>query len=206
MVRINEFEKDKGKRSLLANLRASPAMGLKPEDKSMLEFIDFKTCSKDGILTRKDGSYMRFLQVHTTDMYSLDYETQDKYVDTFANFNRVYVLDYKIIALSTRVDTSEQQKYWRHIRQKLERSNNKVDQIQKRAVNGYLSTVIEQEREDDEYQELKFYIVIFGENLKTIKINTRSALLAEQGMLGLTTLNKKQTEDVIYHLNNLNSR
>lgn len=37
MVRINEFEKDKGKRSLLANLRASPAMGLKPEDKSMLE-------------------------------------------------------------------------------------------------------------------------------------------------------------------------
>lgn len=190
------------------NNRASPSgfAKMNKRDRSIIDLIGFRACSPDGILYATDGTVARYLKVKSTDLFDLDDQTRLKYMDAFTNFNRTYTLDYKIVTLSSRIDTTEQQLYWRHLRERMHSGTTKQDAIRRRLINEYLAKVISLERNADAYSEVQFYILIFAKNTKNLKLNTRSARIAEQGMLGLEPLNYDETCDVLFRLNNLNSK
>ncbi|CAM3194999.1 hypothetical protein SAMN04487792_1627 [Lactobacillus bombicola] len=179
------------------------------KDKSIVEFLGYKNCSPDGILDAKDGTKARFLSVHSTDLYSLDSDTRAKYLDAFTTFNRVYAPDYKIVVLSTRTDTTDQQLYWQHKKNQLRKPKNKYDQMRLKLINENLFQAVALSRDTENYADVKFYFQIFGENRKDILTNTRNAYFADaqgQGLLGLKPLNYDSTVKVLFRENNLNSK
>lgn len=188
--------------------RASPNGLSDKQARSMIELLGYRNLDKHGILYKKDGSVARLLRVRTTDLFSLDWEGKQKYVDDFTDFNRTYTSDYKIIVLSARIDTSPQQKYWRHLR-KLLRQNVKSQQDLQRIdlINRiYLSRMIGLERDEGSFNDVKYYIEIFAPTVKNLELNTKSAQYADPGLLGLEPVDYKETIDVLFRQNNLNSK
>lgn len=186
--------------------RASPS-GLSQKDiKSMLDFLGYRACTQNGRLYLKDGSVSRYLKVEPTDLFSLDDDTRLKYLTAFTMFNRVFTPDYKIVILSTRIDTSQQQVYWRKLRMKSMSDNTAQSDTRKQLQRYYLSKVINLEREADSYSDINFYIQVFADNKKELKSVVKSAKFADQGYLHLREINKKETGEVLYRLNNLNSK
>lgn len=186
--------------------RASPTGLNKKDIKSMLSFLEYRACSKNGVLYLKDGSVSRYLKVEPTDLFSLDDDTRYKYLTAFTMFNRVFTPDYKIVILSTRIDTSQQQLYWRGLRMNNISEKSGQAQIRSELQRYYLSKVINLEREADSYSDINFYIQVFADNKKELKSVVKSAKFADQGYLHLREIDKKETGDVLYRLNNLNSK
>lgn len=186
--------------------RASPS-GLSRKDiKSMLDFLGYRACTKNGLLYLKDGSVSRYLKVEPTDLFSLDDETRVKYLMAFTMFNRVFTPDYKIVILSTRIDTSQQQIYWRKLRTINMINKPSKSDIAARLQRYYLNKIINLEREADSYSDINFYIQVFADNKKDLKSVVKSAKFADQGYLHLREIKKKETGEVLYRLNNLNSK
>ncbi|MCZ3948093.1 hypothetical protein ACX3UK_03685 [Lactobacillus gasseri] len=186
--------------------RASPS-GLSRKDiKSMLDFLGYRACTKNGLLYLKDGSVSRYLKVEPTDLFSLDDDTRVKYLMAFTMFNRVFTQDYKIVILSTRIDTSQQQIYWRKLRTINMINKPSKSDIAARLQRYYLNKIINLEREADSYSDINFYIQVFADNKKDLKSVVKSAKFADQGYLHLREIKKKETGEVLYRLNNLNSK
>ncbi|WP_103661068.1 hypothetical protein [Lactobacillus sp. HT06-2] len=175
-------------------------------DQSIIEYLGYSSCSQDGILDLKDGTKARFLRVHSTDLYSLDGETRSKYLDSFTAFNRVYSNDYKIVVMSTRIDTSEQQQYFRHLKNGIRLPKTRYEKMRLRLVNEMLLQAVMLSRNTEDYSDVRFYIMIFGEDNHDIKVNTRTAQFADQGLMGLQPLNYDETVKVLFRENNLNSK
>ncbi len=178
--------------------RASPSGLTKKDIKSMLEYLGYRACSKHGVLYLKDGSVSRYLKVEATDLFSLDDDTRLKYLTGFTMYN--------IIILSTRIDTSKQQIYWRGLRMKSMSEKTKQAEIRAQLQRYYLQKVIDLEREADSFSDIKFYIQVFGNTKKQLKSVVKSAKFADQGYLHLTEVDKDETAEVLYRLNNLNSK
>lgn len=186
--------------------RSSPS-GLSRKDiKSMLDFLGYRACTKNGLLYLKDGSVSRYLKVEPTDLFSLDDDTRVKYLMAFTMFNRVFTQDYKIVILSTRIDTSQQQIYWRKLRTINMINKPSKSDIAARLQRYYLNKIINLEREADSYSDINFYIQVFADNKKDLKSVVKSAKFADQGYLHLREIKKKETGEVLYRLNNLNSK
>ncbi|MDT9590674.1 hypothetical protein RON43_05855 [Lactobacillus gasseri] len=186
--------------------RASPS-GLSRKDiKSMLDFLGYRACTKNGLLYLKDGFVSRYLKVEPTDLFSLDDDTRVKYLMAFTMFNRVFTPDYKIVILSTRIDTSQQQIYWRKLRTINMINKPSKSDIAARLQRYYLNKIINLEREADSYSDINFYIQVFADNKKDLKSVVKSAKFADQGYLHLREIKKKETGEVLYRLNNLNSK
>lgn len=175
-------------------------------DQSIVEYLGYSNCSKDGILDLVDGTKARYLRVHSTDLYSLDDETRSKYLDSFTAFNRVYSNDYKIVVMSTRIDTSEQQQYFRHLKNGIRSPKTRYEKMRLRLVNEMLLQSVMLSRNTEDYSDVQFYIMIFGEDLHDIRVNTRTAQFADQGLMGLRPLNYDETVKVLFRENNLNSK
>lgn len=186
--------------------RASPSGLTKKDIKSMLEYLGYRACSKHGVLYLKDGSVSRYLKVEATDLFSLDDDTRLKYLTGFTMFNRVFTPDYKIVILSTRIDTSKQQIYWRGLRMKSMSEKTKQAEIRGQLQRYYLQKVIDLEREADSFSDIKFYIQVFGNTKKQLKSVVKSAKFTDQGYLHLKEVDKDETAEVLYRLNNLNSK
>lgn len=175
-------------------------------DQSIVEYLGYSNCSKDGILDLVDGTQARYLRVHSTDLYSLDDETRSKYLDSFTTFNRIYSNDYKIVVMSTRIDTSEQQQYFRHLKNGIRSPKTRYEKMRLRLVNEMLLQSVMLSRNTEDYSDVQFYIMIFGEDLHDIRINTRTAQFADQGLMGLRPLDYEETVKVLFRENNLNSK
>ena len=121
-------------------------------------------------------------------------------------FNRVFTQDYKIVILSTRIDTSQQQIYWRKLRTINMINKPSKSDIAARLQRYYLNKIINLEREADSYSDINFYIQVFADNKKDLKSVVKSAKFADQGYLHLREIKKKETGEVLYRLNNLNSK
>lgn len=185
--------------------RASPREGA--DAKSMIEYLGYRALAPDGVLYLKDGSVARFLKIQTTDLFSLDLAGKNAFIDAFTDFNRTYTYDYKIVVLSTRIDTQAQQMYWRHLRMLVrQNTTSKTDVIRLKLIRNYLSKMIQLERETVAYSDIQFYIMIFADSLKKLELNTRSAIYADPGKLNPRPLNRKDTEQVLFRENNLNSK
>ncbi|MCZ3784293.1 hypothetical protein [Lactobacillus crispatus] len=175
-------------------------------DQSIVEYLGYRNCSKDGILDLVDGTQARYLRVHSTDLYSLDDETRSKYLDSFTTFNRIYSNDYKIVVMSTRIDTSEQQQYFRHLKNGIRSPKTRYEKMRLRLVNEMLLQSVMLSRNTEDYSDVQFYIMIFGEDLHDIRVNTRTAQFADQGLMGLRPLDYEETVKVLFRENNLNSK
>lgn len=175
-------------------------------DQSIVEYLGYSNCSKDGILDLVDGTQARYLRVHSTDLYSLDDETRSKYLDSFTTFNRIYSNDYKIVVMSTRIDTSEQQQYFRHLKNGIRSPKTRYEKMRLRLVNEMLLQSVMLSRNTEDYSDVQFYIMIFGEDLHDIRVNTRTAQFADQGLMGLRPLDYEATVKVLFRENNLNSK
>ncbi len=175
-------------------------------DQSIVEYLGYSNCSKDGILNLVDGTQARYLRVHSTDLYSLDDETRSKYLDSFTTFNRIYSNDYKIVVMSTRIDTSEQQQYFRHLKNGIRSPKTRYEKMRLRLVNEMLLQSVMLSRNTEDYSDVQFYIMIFGEDLHDIRVNTRTAQFADQGLMGLRPLDYEETVKVLFRENNLNSK
>lgn len=175
-------------------------------DQSIVEYLGYSNCSKDGILDLVDGTQARYLHVHSTDLYSLDDETRSKYLDSFTTFNRIYSNDYKIVVMSTRIDTSEQQQYFRHLKNGIRSPKTRYEKMRLRLVNEMLLQSVMLSRNTEDYSDVQFYIMIFGEDLHDIRVNTRTAQFADQGLMGLRPLDYEETVKVLFRENNLNSK
>ena len=175
-------------------------------DQSIVEYLGYSNCSKDGILDLVDGTQARYLRVHSTDLYSLDDETRSKYLDSFTTFNRIYSNDYKIVVMSTRIDTSEQQQYFCHLKNGIRSPKTRYEKMRLRLVNEMLLQSVMLSRNTEDYSDVQFYIMIFGEDLHDIRVNTRTAQFADQGLMGLRPLNYKETVKVLFRENNLNRK
>lgn len=175
-------------------------------DQSIVEYLGYSNCSKDGILDLVDGPQARYLRVHSTDLYSLDDETRSKYLDSFTTFNRIYSNDYKIVVMSTRIDTSEQQQYFRHLKNGIRSPKTRYEKMRLRLVNEMLLQSVMLSRNTEDYSDVQFYIMIFGEDLHDIRVNTRTAQFADQGLMGLRPLDYEETVKVLFRENNLNSK
>lgn len=175
-------------------------------NQSIVEYLGYSNCSKDGILDLVDGTQARYLRVHSTDLYSLDDETRSKYLDSFTTFNRIYSNDYKIVVMSTRIDTSEQQQYFRHLKNGIRSPKTRYEKMRLRLVNEMLLQSVMLSRNTEDYSDVQFYIMIFGEDLHDIRVNTRTAQFADQGLMGLRPLDYEETVKVLFRENNLNSK
>ena len=175
-------------------------------DQSIVEYLGYSNCSKDGILDLVDGTQARYLRVHSTDLYSLDDETRSKYLDSFTTFNRIYSNDYKIVVMSTRIDTSEQQQYFRHLKNGIRSPKTRYEKMRLRLINEMLLQSVMLSRNTEDYSDVQFYIMIFGEDLHDIRVNTRTAQFADQGLMGLRPLDYEETVKVLFRENNLNSK
>lgn len=175
-------------------------------DQSIVEYLGYSNCSKDGILDLVDGTQARYLRVHSTDLYSLDDETRSKYLDSFTTFNRIYSNDYKIVVMSTRIDTSEQQQYFRHLKNGIRSPKTRYEKMRLRLVNEMLLQSVMLSRNTEDYSDVQFYIMIFGEDLHDIRVNTRTAQFSDQGLMGLRPLDYEETVKVLFRENNLNSK
>lgn len=175
-------------------------------DQSIVEYLGYSNCSKDGILDLVDGTQARYLRVHSTDLYSLDDETRSKFLDSFTAFNRVYSNDYKIVVMSTRIDTSEQQQYFRHLKNGIRSPRTRYEKMRLRLVNEMLLQAVMLSRNTEDYSDVQFYIMIFGEDLHDIRVNTRTAQFADQGLMGLRPWDYEETVKVLFRENNLNSK
>lgn len=175
-------------------------------DQSIVEYLGYSNCSKDGILDLVDGTQARYLRVHSTDLYSLDDETRSKYLDSFTTFNRIYSNDYKIVVMSTRIDTSEQQQYFHHLKNGIRSPKTRYEKMRLRLVNEMLLQSVMLSRNTEDYSDVQFYIMIFGEDLHDIRVNTRTAQFADQGLMGLRPLDYEETVKVLFRENNLNSK
>lgn len=188
--------------------RASPNGLSDKQAASMVELLGYRNLDKHGRLYLKDGSVARFLKVKTTDLFSLDWDGKQKFVDDFTDFNRTYTQDYKIVVLSARIDTSAQQTYWRHLRKLLRQDVRSQQDLQRiDLINRiYLSRMIALERDEGSFNDVKYYIEIFAPTVKNLELNTKSAQYADPGLLGLTPASYQETIDILFRENNLNSK
>lgn len=178
---------------------------LSKDEESMLSLLNYRSIDEEGILETKDGRFQRFLSVGTTDLYSLDRNDLAKYLDAFQLFNRVFTDEYKLVSLASRVDTSENQLYWRRLRGH-STNNTPQDQMRNRIQSENLAALINIERESDNYKELLFYIIIYSDNKKNLKQLSSSVQTADGGFLGINPVGMEATIDTVYKLNNMNSK
>lgn len=176
--------------------------------KSMVEFLGYCNVLPKGVIVRSDQSVARMLRVRSTDLVYLDKNTRDRYLDSFTNFNRIYTDDYKIIIISSRMDTTDQLLYWRHLRNSIRNNNqrgNTGNVARLNLINENLQQITTLTRSTD-YFDINFYLLIFAKNEHDLDQRTQSALVADDGLLGLEPLTKAETIKVLYQMNNLNSK
>lgn len=172
--------------------------------RSTIELINSRNCKPDGIMTTKNGQKARLVQIATTDLTYLDDEDLAAWFDAFTDLNRVYTDPYQLISLSTRIDTSENQRYWHRLRNRL--GNSPQERLRGRLITENLNRVIKVEEDADNYSEMNFYIKIFAHSTRELRQKTHLLEVSAGDQLGLKTLNFEQTREVEYRLNNPNSK
>lgn len=188
--------------------------------KSMIDLLGYRYCSTDGILTKKDGTFARYLRVGSTDLFNIDMDGLLAWINGFAVSERIYTHPHKLIAVTARVDTSANQLYWQTQAQALNRNKPDRSGLSKREQqrlayqdqqrlrlikeNQAKSASIEQDTKD--YVERIYAIQIYGKTVKQLKQRTRDLILSNGNIYGMRTMDRKETEELQERLYNMNSR
>ncbi|MDF7683750.1 AtpZ/AtpI family protein [Lactobacillus sp. ESL0679] len=156
-------------------------------------------CTEDGILTYQNGTAARYLQLDSTDLFNLPDSGLVIWQDSLTNVSRTYVEDCAYFVITSRINMSSNQRYWRHLRQKCGTS------VQDRQRVRDISEKIEQasmiERRTDLYSSRKYYVQLFADSVKEVRQKTGYYKMGA-GILAPKELNRDETIAVEFAKNN----
>lgn len=172
--------------------------------KSAIDLVGFRSCSKDGVLLTVQGTYARFLRVETTDLFAIDRDGMLEWIDGFTLSERVYTDTHKLIAVTSRVETSDIQQNWQHLRIKVGKS--KSERYRWKLINEELALAEAVQKDPKDYVERIFAIEIFAKTQKQLEQKTRSMIISNGGVYRMMKMNKAETEELFDRLFNMNSK
>lgn len=164
---------------------------------SITDIIPVIDMTANGYFETRTHEYMEILQLTSKDIYSLNTEDKNQDIYSFAFFLQSYLDDIKIVPLNFPVDTSVQQRF---IQRKIEKTKNtifipflekKLKELQ----------FIESNRTNREY-----YLFVYSDTEYTLsnKVNQVERLL--QRSCPVIKLADEKKINILYKLNNLNSK
>lgn len=157
--------------------------------------LPFLQIDNDYILL-KDG-VMDILQVTSKDLYSMNNDDLQYLLFSEAGFLRSYFPSFKIVALNFPTNTQKQKEYWL---KKKEKTN---DPIRLRFIERKLFELnfLERERTNREY-----FIFIYAKDKEELEERKRLIIRSKQNTFPLRTLSIEKKQDILFMLNNQNSK
>ena len=172
--------------------------------KSAIDLIGYRSCDKKGILLTSQGTYARFLRVATTDLFAIDRDGMLDWIDGFTLSERVYTDTHKLIAVTARVETSDIQQHWQHLRGKV--GNSKSERYRWQLINEELALAEAVQKNPKDYVERIFAIEIYAKTKKQLEQKTRSMIISNGGYYRMSPMDKAETEELLDRLFNMNSK
>lgn len=186
--KLKKEEKKKRKQSQLENKRVN----LLRQTTSLLPFLQIH----DDYIMMKDG-YMEIYQIETKDLYTRNDEDLNYLMLSLTKFYRSYYDDMKIIAMNFPSNTERQRKYWQ---KKLESAD---DPVRIGFINRKLFELdfLEKERTNRE-----FFLFLYADNEQQLSERKKQVVRSMQQAFPLATLTKEKKQDVLFILNNQNTK
>lgn len=156
-------------------------------------------CTEDGILTYVNGKASRFLQLDSTDLFNLPDSGLREWQDSLTKVSRTYVEDCSYISMASKIDMSNNQQYWRYLRQKCDSSPAGIRRA--RDLTEKIAAADNIECRTDLYSSKKYYVELFGNSIKDVRSRTEFYKMGAP-RLKPRELNRKQTIDVFNSINN----
>lgn len=150
----------------------------------------------DDYILLKDG-VMDILQVTSKDLYSMNNDDLQYLLLSEAGFLRSYYPSFKLVALNFPTNTQKQKEYWL---KKKEKTN---DPIRLRFIERKLFELnfLERERTNREY-----FIFIYAKDKEELEERKRLIIRSKQNTFPLRTLSIEKKQDILFMLNNQNSK
>ncbi|RHW55052.1 hypothetical protein [Lactobacillus bombicola] len=156
-------------------------------------------CTEDGILTYANGKASRFLQLDSTDLFNLPDAGLREWQDSLTKVSRTYVEDCSYISMASRIDMSNNQQYWRYLRQKCDSSPAGIRRA--RDLTEKITAADNIECRTDLYSSKKYYVELFGNSVKEVRSRTAFYKMGAP-KLKPSELDRKQTINVLHSINN----
>lgn len=194
------YRHKKGDQSLINNKKARQK---EEELRNILALGGPINCTDDGILFYEDSKVSRFLKLKSTDLFDLSSAELETWQDSLTNVTKTYLEDCSYFALPAKLNTNTNQRYWRYLRQKCNQSTAK-DKHRARDITEQIGKAELVERQPEQYSSRIYYVELFADNEQEIQQRTRYYKLSAL-KLKPETLNRKETEELLFDLNNPNS-
>lgn len=160
---------------------------------TLLPFLDI---TEDFILMKNDV-YMDILQITPKDLQSLTDDELNRHLLLEARAYRSYAPNYKIIALNFPSNTERQQQYW--LRKKEHPTNPLLLRFIERKL--FELRFLEQERPNRE-----FFVFIYASSLQLLEDLKNQLIRGMRQSFSLQMLSIEKRQDVLFLLNNQNSK
>ncbi|MGQ9024144.1 hypothetical protein [Bacillus sp. NMCC4] len=196
--------KKKTKKSLEKKAVTSKQKVLKEKKKrnqklsySIVELMNERDITDEGYVVLSDGNYAEILQIEGKDVHSRNEEETAIDISALAQFYRSHHQGVKIISMNFPVNTTIQKN---HVNKLIEKCDNEKFLKQLHRKKSELET-IESKRNNREY-----FLELFSNSKETLesKVINAKRILSRSLMIHEININKKI--DLLYKLNNLNSK
>lgn len=147
-----------------------------------------------GLFVLRDGTYMKFFQVHPKDIMSRNSNEQLYDMGVLLNMLKAYNKDNKILALNMPTDTEQQRM---NLTKKHENIENDIHKH-------FLEKRIEKFEylEQSSRMERSFLAMVFGTTPQELRTNLQTYKNAMSGGFPIKMLNEEQEIKILYKLNN----
>lgn len=196
--------KKKTKKSLEKKAVTSKQKVLKEKKKinqklsySIVDLMNERDITVEGYVVLSDGNYAEILQIEGKDVHSRNEEETAIDISALAQFYRSHHQGVKIISMNFPVNTTIQKN---HVNKLIEKCDNEKFLKQLHRKKSELET-IESKRNNREY-----FLELFSNSKETLesKVINAKRILSRSLMIHEININKKI--DLLYKLNNLNSK
>lgn len=180
-------------------------------DVTVVSLMNTKRSLENGYVIDDDDHYRAYLKVHSDDLDALSSADKRTWLDDFGQMLRTYTNDLKLITAATRVDTSNQQVYYRRL---LIQANKILGQFQTHGTRAerywqkrrqLASEIISRyENISRSSDDLNFYLVIFAESEKEMRNDINLLMRSGGYTFKLRLVKGKELEEMLYRISNLN--
>lgn len=175
----------------------------KPKDKRerapdrIADIIPIRDMDDDGVIELQGEGYMNMFQLQSKDVNAQNDEASAFDILTLAHFLRAYDPDIKIISLNFPVSMTAQ---IAHLQRKIHASHSPL-----------IVKHLEKKKAELEFLEKyrtnrEFYLLLYGDSMKDLSERSHFAQRKLQRVLPAMPLEKEKKLDVMYKLNNQNSK
>lgn len=181
------------------------------KNSTVIDLMPYKRVTNKGYVIDKENEYQAYLKIKTKDLLSMNETDLNRMISRLTSICRVYLEPIKLLSLTYLTETSDQQTFWKRkikqYRQRMMNSNipkseyNKLE-IQAKLASDNLRRVSWVE---DNLTELTFFMVIYGKSEKDIESNVNDIVRLGGKEFNLKLIDKKNVEDLIFRLNNMNT-